>query len=129
MKTSDVLQFTKACEPNLPATPQQLTQAKVSFITQMVKDELEELAEAKDVEEQADAFVDIIYYLMDTAVRHGINLDPLFEIVHAANLTKIVDGKVLRREDGKILKPAGWVDPKPKLTQEIKRQAQAGAFT
>ena len=51
------------------------------------------------------------YYICDTAVRHGLNLDPLFKIVHRANMQKVVDGKVIRREDGKILKPEGWEDP------------------
>jgi hypothetical protein len=26
-------------------------------------------------------------------------------------MAKLVDGKVIRREDGKILKPAGWTPP------------------
>jgi hypothetical protein len=26
-------------------------------------------------------------------------------------MAKLVDGKVIRREDGKVLKPAGWTPP------------------
>ena len=43
----------------------------------------EELEEARDITEQADALVDAIYYICDTAVRHGMNLDRIFEIVHS----------------------------------------------
>jgi predicted HAD superfamily Cof-like phosphohydrolase len=129
MKTQEVRTFTLACEAALPTTPQLLTPQGVSFITQMVHDELEELSESKSIAEQADAFVDIIYYLMDSAVRHGIDLDPLFNIVHQANLSKIVDGKVIRRADGKILKPEGWKDPEPLLHAEIERQLQEGSFS
>jgi len=81
------------------------------FITQMIQDELEELAEAKTVAEQADALVDLMYYACDTAVRNGINLDSVFMAVHAANMEKFVDGKPILREDGKVLKPEGWVEP------------------
>lgn len=34
-----------------------------------------------------------------------------FQRVHENNMTKVVDGKILRREDGKILKPAGYTKP------------------
>ena len=43
---------------------------------------LDELEEAINNHEQADALVDAIYYICDTAVRHGLNLDPLFSVVH-----------------------------------------------
>jgi predicted HAD superfamily Cof-like phosphohydrolase len=38
-------------------------------------------------------------------------LDEVFKEVHRSNMAKLVDGKVIRREDGKILKPAGWTPP------------------
>lgn len=128
MYTEKVRQFTTACEESLPEKPQSLSEEKVAFITKMVNDELEELKDAKNITEQADALVDAIYYICDTAVRHGINLDPLFDIVHGANMQKVVNGKVLRRDDGKILKPEGWRDPAPLLETEMSRQTQEGAF-
>ena len=94
----------------------------------MVNDELDELREATDTAEQADALVDAIYYICDTAVRHGMNIDRVFEIVHGANMQKVVDGKVIRRADGKILKPDGWQDPGPLLDREMTRQAESGSW-
>ena len=126
--TAQVREFTKACSDDLPAHPQNMTEEGIAFIRQMVNDELDELVEAKNVTEQADALVDAIYYICDFAARNGINLDPLFEIVHGANMQKVVDGKVIRREDGKILKPEGWEDPAPKLEKEMARQASDGGF-
>jgi hypothetical protein len=40
----------------------------------------------------------------------------LFEAVHSNNMDKCIDGKLVKREDGKILKPEGfnkmgWVEP------------------
>jgi len=94
----------------------------------MVDDEMDELEEAESITEQADALVDAIYYICDCAVRHGMNLDPLFDIVHSANMMKVVDGKVIRRDDGKIMKPDTWQDPGPKLDTEIERQSKHGSF-
>jgi predicted HAD superfamily Cof-like phosphohydrolase len=58
-----------------------------------------------------------------------MDLDPLFAIVHQANMGKVVNGKVIRREDGKILKPAGWRDPKPLLEAETARQERDGSWS
>lgn len=127
--TTSVKQFSDACNDGRnPTTPQLMDDTAVAFITEMVNDELEELHEAADVAEQADALVDAIYYLCDTAVRHGMNLDRVFEIVHGANMQKVVDGRVIRRDDGKILKPEGWQDPGPRLLDEIRRQAREGSW-
>lgn len=126
--TAQVRHFTMACDDDLPARPQHMTKQGIAFIRQMVADELDELATAQTVVEQADALVDAIYYICDFAVRNGVNLDPLFEIVHSANMQKVVNGKAIRRADGKILKPEGWEDPAPKLAREMARQAREGGF-
>lgn len=123
-----VREFTVACNEGIPQKPQFMTQEQIKFIEKMVNDEMKELASATSVTEQADALVDAIYYLCDCAVKQGMNLDPLFEIVHAANMAKVVDGKVLKRDDGKILKPEGWKDPKPALEQEMGRQSKENSF-
>jgi predicted HAD superfamily Cof-like phosphohydrolase len=126
--TEQVREFTKACNDELPAKPQEMTTEGIAFIRQMVNDELDELEASKNVTEQADALVDAIYYICDFAVRNGINLDSLFDIVHGANMQKVVDGRVIRRQDGKILKPEGWEDPAPKLFAEMSRQQKEGSF-
>ena len=64
-----------------------------------------------DIVEIADALADIIYIACGTAVSYGIPLDKVFEEVHRSNMAKLVDGKVIRREDGKIQKPEGWTPP------------------
>lgn len=128
--TTAVKEFSDACnDGNLPTTPELMSAEAVEFIAEMVNDELEELREATDVVEQADALVDAIYYICDTAVRHGMNLDRVFEIVHGANMQKVVDGRVLRRDDGKILKPRGWRDPGPLLITELDRQRHEGSWS
>ena len=46
-------------------------------------------------------------------LNHGMQgiYDDAFNEVHRSNMAKLVDGKVLRREDGKVLKPEGWQPP------------------
>jgi len=57
----------------------------------------------------ADAIADSIYVLVGTALEYGIPLARVWDAVQAANMAKVgPDGKVIRREDGKILKPEGW---------------------
>ena len=52
--------------------------------------------------------VDVLNVLLGLLLSQGLPVEKMFDAIHAANLAKCVDGKVLRREDGKILKPAGW---------------------
>jgi predicted HAD superfamily Cof-like phosphohydrolase len=128
--TTSVKEFSDACNNgDNPTAPRLMSTEAVEFVATMVNDELEELREATDLAEQADALVDAIYYICDTAVRHGMNLDRVFEIVHGANMQKVVDGRVIRRDDGKILKPQGWRDPASLLLAEMEHQRENGSWT
>ena len=61
--------------------------------------------------ELVDALVDKMYILLGTINTHGLasRFEEAFNLVHENNMTKVVDGKVLRNADGKILKPEGFV--------------------
>jgi predicted HAD superfamily Cof-like phosphohydrolase len=57
-------------------------------------------------EHLAKELADLLYVVYGTADLLDIPLETVFRAVHESNLTKIgPDGKVIRREDGKILKP------------------------
>ena len=56
----------------------------------------------------ADGLCDLIYVALGTAVQLGINLEPLFAAVHAANMAK-TGGPV--STTGKQGKPPGWTPP------------------
>lgn len=73
---------------------------------------------------QADALTDISYFNYGSFVVAGVDPQPLFDIVQAANMAKLgPDGKpIIRESDGKIMKPEGWEPPEPKLRAEIERQ-------
>ncbi len=78
---------------------------------------------------QADAMVDVWYYMLNIAAKHGINLSKLFDVIHEANMNKRdpKTGKFIKREsDGKVIKPVGWKEPD--ITGEIKRQFEDGSW-
>jgi len=62
--------------------------------------------------DRMDALVDLGYFLFGSAVAEGVDLDPLMEEVHKANMAKLNSkGKPIKRRDGKIKKPRGWKPP------------------
>lgn len=70
--------------------------------------ELREAIDEGDIVKAADALADLAYVTIGAAVEWGIDLSAVWDEVHAANMRK-VGGPV--REDGKRLKPEGWVGP------------------
>lgn len=55
-----------------------------------------------------DGLVDLLYVTYGTALEMGVDLEPFWDEVHAANMRKANDPV---REDGKMLKPIGWIGP------------------
>jgi predicted HAD superfamily Cof-like phosphohydrolase len=61
---------------------------------------------------QTDAFVDIVYYILNAVAKNTLPFDEMFAIVHKANNDKrFPDGMFHCREDGKVIKPEGWKEP------------------
>lgn len=72
-----------------------------------------------DLVEISDALCDLIYIACGTALEYGIPLEECMAEVCESNEEKIVDGYVLRREDGKIIKPEGWVAPTKRIEKVL----------
>lgn len=58
---------------------------------------------------------DLVYVCFQYAAAAGWELDVALDRVHQSNLSKLVDGKPIKREDGKVLKgpnykPANLID-------------------
>ena len=149
-----VREFTLGAGQRSPDYPEVMTKAEVEFISKMILDEVMELmatvvepakakatltrliAESKDIPQetvcriadQADALVDIQYYILNCGCKKGLNLSKLFDVVHAANMAKRdpATGTFLKREDGKIIKPVGWQPPD--IEAEIERQLTHGSW-
>ena len=83
--------------------------------------ELQTAIAAEDTVEQLDALIDILVVTVGAIHSLGADGEGAWNEVMATNFAKIdaETGKVRKREDGKILKPAGWKAPelKPFLTR------------
>jgi predicted HAD superfamily Cof-like phosphohydrolase len=91
-----------------------------------MNEELDEFFDAETSVDQADAMIDLIYFALGTLVELGVNPEPLFDIVHNANMSKVwPDGTVKYDPDtAKVLKPPTFVRPEPLLEAEIERQTK-----
>jgi predicted HAD superfamily Cof-like phosphohydrolase len=64
---------------------------------------------------------DLQYVLSGTVVSFGIPMREVFRRVHQSNMSKLVDGKPLKRADGKTLKGPNY--KKPDLTDLLDPQS------
>lgn len=62
-------------------------------------------------EAQLKELSDLVYVCFQYAVARGWELDEALDRVFKSNMSKLVDGKPLRREDGKILKGPHYAPP------------------
>lgn len=81
------------------------------------------------VVDQADALIDLLYFIYGTFVKMNVDPNPLFDIVHEANMAKLFpDGKPhYDKITGKVLKPEGWEEhyaPENKLKKAIQEQRE-----
>ena len=113
---ASLLEFNQAFDiPKLDSPdigPEELIELRIKLLREEVE-EYAEAARAGDLVEVIDALADIGYILAGTILNHGMQniYDDAFDEVHRSNMAKLVDGKVLRREDGKVMKPQGWTPP------------------
>ena len=111
---NDVKEFQTAVGQHVGTRPEFPDPAERELRIKLLKEEYEEYIQGEcknDLENIAKELADIIYIVCGTAVSYGIPLSRVFDEVHRSNLSKLVDGKPVRRYDGKILKPEGWTPP------------------
>lgn len=77
----------------------------------------------ESVAEIAKELCDLLYVAFGTAVSYGIDLDPIFTIVHESNMQKL-EGPI--RADGKRMKPDGWEHPVVLINRELFEQQARG---
>mgnify|MGYP002884145256 FL=1 len=111
-----LLEFNDAFEIPKLESPGLSSKEMIDLRIKLLREEVEEYAEAAlsgDLVEVLDALADIGYILAGTIINHGMQniYDDAFDEVHRSNMAKLVDGKVLRRDDGKVMKPEGWQPP------------------
>ena len=82
--------------------------------------ELQKSLRQRDPVEQLDALVDILVVTMGAIRAAGWDSEAAWNEVMRTNFAKVdpTTGKVIKREDGKVLKPEGW--KAPELAQFVK---------
>jgi predicted HAD superfamily Cof-like phosphohydrolase len=117
-----VREFNRTCGETLPETPFIRTDNVAELRYKLMQEENEEYytaaIEDQDIVGVLDAVVDKMYILLGTIQVHGLEdvFQAAFAEVHRSNMTKFPGGKVLRREDGKIMKPETYEKPNLKRT-------------
>jgi predicted HAD superfamily Cof-like phosphohydrolase len=111
----DVTKFQEAFGIQTPKQPKMLSKKRRILRQRLLEEEVKELSDSKNIIDVADAICDIMYIAIGTAQEYGLSdrLVMLFDEVHSSNMSKLgPDGKALFREDGKILKPESYREPK-----------------
>ena len=108
--------FNKAFDIPVKRKPSLLSEEEYQLKFKLLNEELNEYLEAciqGDIVEVADAIVDMQYILSGIIIGHGFQglFDDLFIEVHESNMSKLENGKVLRRKDGKVLKGKNYFKP------------------
>ena len=108
----DIERFATACDQ--PASPE-----NYKMYLGLIDEEYGELVDAviaNDHVEQLDALVDILVVTMGAIRAAGWDSEAAWNEVMNTNFAKInpTTGKVIKREDGKVLKPEGWKAPQLK---------------
>ena len=105
----DVNKFGTACD-------QPASEANYKMYLGLIDEEVGELVDAvaaDDKVEQLDALIDILVVTMGAVRAAGWDGEAAWKEVMDTNFAKIdpTTGKVIKRADGKVLKPEGWKAP------------------
>lgn len=98
-------------------SPKRVSSHRVRNIASWINEEARELVDARTIEDQADALADVLYFAIGGFVELGLDAGSILRVVHEANMRrKTVYGDTVRDPiSGKILKPAGWKSPIPRI--------------
>lgn len=107
----DQEKFMRACDQSVEG----FNQEQFKLYYDLISEEFTELNAAclsDDRVEQLDALIDILVVTIGAIHSAGFDAEGAWKEVMRSNFAKIgEDGKVRKREDGKVLKPLGWEPP------------------
>jgi len=108
----DQEKFMRACDQSVG----NFNELQYAMYVNLIDEEHQELLEAtlsEDRVEQLDALIDILVVTVGAIHSMGADAEGAWKEVMSTNFAKIdkETGLVRKREDGKVLKPSGWVPP------------------
>lgn len=109
----DQEKFMRACDQ----TVDNFNGTQFDMYCALIEEEFKELQQAianNDNVECLDALIDILVVTIGALHSMGADSEGAWKEVMSTNFAKIdkLTGKVRKREDGKVLKPVGWMPPK-----------------
>ena len=123
---SDVENFMKSADQTVEIFPKTIktNAAQARLYMDLIREEFLELETgftSNKITEIADGGADLVWVIMGLFSTLGINFDGIWEEVKASNMSKVSEsGKILKREDGKVLKPETYF--KPDINKVLKKQ-------
>ena len=123
---SDVENFMKSADQTVEIFPKTIetNAAQARLYMDLIREEFLELETgftSNNITEIADGGADLVWVIMGLFSTLGINFDGIWEEVKASNMSKVSEtGKILKREDGKVLKPETYF--KPDINKVLREQ-------
>jgi len=117
----------RACDQSVDG----FDEKQFAMYVNLISEEYQELLEAtlsNDQVETLDALIDILVVTIGAIHSAGFDGESAWKEVMSTNFAKIeANGKVRKREDGKVLKPQGW-EP-PNLKPFLKKKGAFNKFS
>jgi predicted HAD superfamily Cof-like phosphohydrolase len=109
----DQEKFMRACDQTVGELNPTQYKLYCNLIEEEYNDEFKQALASGDRVEQLDALIDILVVTIGAIHSGGFDAEGAWKEVMRTNFSKIdiKTGKVRKREDGKVLKPLGWVAP------------------
>ena len=109
----DQEKFMRACGQSVEGLDETQYKLYCDLIEEEYNDEFKTALANNDRVEQLDALIDILVVTIGAIHSGGFDAEGAWKEVMNTNFAKIDSetGKVRKREDGKVLKPVGWVPP------------------
>lgn len=106
--------FREAMDQPINTTDENIHELQFSLIEEEfseLRDEYFVELDGGSKENQLKELADLVFVCYQYAAARGWNLDMAMSRVFESNMSKLVDGKPLRREDGKVLKGPNYQPP------------------
>ena len=118
---NDVANFMKAGEQPV-RSDLSLKGDQATLYMNLISEEYQETLSAfknNDMIELADGLADMVWVIMGMCNSCGIDFDSVWQEVRASNMSKFPDGKAIKNEHGKIMKPESYFKPDLKKVLKI----------
>ena len=117
----DVAEFMKAGEQEVTTKLKDITDQEALYMN-LITEEYKETLQAfqqRDIIELADGLADMVWVIMGLCNSIGIDFEKVWKEVRSSNMSKFEDGKAIKNDQGKILKPKSYFKPDIKKVLDL----------